>query len=122
MPFKNLSGDSLYNIWQGGFQNLLITTLSNSSELSVRKYQAVNDLLNQKKEINVSSLSNALASEVAEKLDSKTFIAGNILKAGSRIRVDAQLVDVGTDEIYKTYQIEGDSENDFFLLQILLQG
>ena len=38
MPFENLSGDTLYNVWQGGFQNLLITTLSNSEELSVRQY------------------------------------------------------------------------------------
>jgi hypothetical protein len=29
MPFENLSGDSLYNVWQSGIQNLLITTLSN---------------------------------------------------------------------------------------------
>ena len=33
MPFGNLSGDTLYNVWQGGFQNLLITTLSNSGEV-----------------------------------------------------------------------------------------
>ena len=38
MPFENLSGDTLYNVWQGGFQDLLITTLSNSKELSVRQY------------------------------------------------------------------------------------
>lgn len=116
MPFENLSGDTLYNIWQGGFQNLLISTLSNSTELTVRKYQAVNDLLEQKMEVNVSSLSTSFASDVAKKLDSKTFILGNILRAGNRIRVDAQLVDVGSEEIYKTYQIDGDSENDFFIL------
>jgi hypothetical protein len=49
MPFENMSGDTLYNIWQGGFQNLLINTLSGSEELSVRKYQAVNDVLHDKK-------------------------------------------------------------------------
>jgi len=116
MPFENLSGDTLYNIWQGGFQNLLISTLANSTELTVRKYQAVNDLLEQKKEVNVSSLSTSFASDIAKKLDSKTFILGNILKAGNRIRVNAQLVDVASEEIYKTYQIDGDSENDFFVL------
>jgi len=116
MPFENLSGDTIYNIWQGGFQNLVISTLSNSAELTVRKYQAVNDLLNEKREVNMSSLSSAIASDVAGKLDSKTFILGNILKAGNMVRVNAQLVDAESEEIYKTYQIDGDSENDFFLL------
>jgi hypothetical protein len=30
MPFKNLTTDSILNIWQSGLQNLLITSLSNS--------------------------------------------------------------------------------------------
>jgi len=116
MPFENLSGDTLFNIWQGGIQNLLISTLSNSSDLNVRKYQAVNELLDQKKEINRSSLSTSFAGDVAHKLDSRTFILGNILKAGEKIRINAQLVDTDSEEIYKSYQIDGDSENDFFML------
>jgi tetratricopeptide (TPR) repeat protein len=116
MPFENLSGDTLYNIWQGGFQNLLITTLSNSEELSVRKYQAVNDVLHDKKDVNLSSLSPSFINVLGQKLDTKTLILGNILKAGSKIRINAQLVDAETEEIYKTYQVDGDSENDLFNL------
>ena len=100
----------MYNIWQGGFQNLLISTLSNSEELSVRKYQAVNDVLNNNNEINLASLSSTLASELADKLDTRTLILGNLLRAGTKIRINAQLVDAETEEIYKTYQIDGDSE------------
>ena len=32
------------------------------------------------------------------------------------IRINAQLVDAETEEIYKTYQVDGDSENDLFIL------
>jgi len=116
MPFENLSGDSLYNVWQGGFQNLLITTLSNSEELSVRKYQAVNDVLNNNKDINIASLSSNLASEIANKLDTRTLILGNLLRAGNKIRINAQLLNAETEEIYKTYQVDGNSEDDFFSL------
>ena len=116
MPFENLSGDSLYNIWQGGFQNLLITTLSNSEELSVRKYHAVNDVLNNKKDISLGALSPSFVSVLGQKLDTRTLILGNIMKAGDKIRITAQLVDAETEEIYKTYQIDGDSENDLFKL------
>jgi len=122
MPFENLSGDTLYNIWQGGFQNLLINTLSNSEELSVRKYQAVNDVLDNKKDVNLSSLSPSFINVLGEKLDTKTLILGNILKTGSKIRINAQLVDAETEEIYKTYQVDGDSENDLFKLADDLAG
>jgi TolB-like protein/Tfp pilus assembly protein PilF len=122
MPFENLSGDTLFNIWQGGFQNLLITTLSNSEELSVRKYQAVNDVLDNKKDVNLSSLSPSFINVLGQKLDTKTLILGNILKAGNKIRINAQLVDAETEEIYKTYQVDGTSENDLFKLADDLSG
>jgi TolB-like protein/Tfp pilus assembly protein PilF len=116
MPFENLAGDTLYDIWQGGFQNLLITTLSNSEELSVRKYQAVNEVLHNKKDVNLNALSPSFINVLAEKLDAKTLILGNILKAGNKIRINAQLVDAETEEIYKAYQVDGNSENDLFAL------
>ena len=49
-------------------QVLPFENLSNSKELSVRNYQAVNDILNNNKEINIASLSS-LANDLAEKLD-----------------------------------------------------
>lgn len=122
LPFGNLSGDSLLNVWQGGFQNLLITNLSNSEELSVRNYQAVNEVLHNKKDINMASLSSSFTSELGKKLETKTLILGNILSAGKKIRVNAQLVDAESEEIYKTYQINGDSEDDFFILADSLSG
>jgi tetratricopeptide (TPR) repeat protein len=122
LPFGNLSGDSLLNVWQGGFQNLLITNLSNSEELSVRNYQAVNEVLHNKKDINMASLSSAFTSEMGQKLETKTLILGNILSAGKKIRVSAQLVDAESEEIYKTYQINCDSEDEFFMLADSLSG
>ena len=122
MPFENLSGDSLYNVWQGGIQNLLISTLSNSEELSVRKYQAINTVLDNRKNVNMASLSPSFASDLSQKLDTKTLILGNILKAGDKIRVNAQLVDAETEEIYKTYQVDGESEDDVFTMADSLSG
>ena len=37
MPFKNMTNDTLYSIWQSGLQYLLINKLSNSEELSVHE-------------------------------------------------------------------------------------
>ncbi|MEN8123106.1 MAG: hypothetical protein ABFS35_22400, partial [Bacteroidota bacterium] len=122
MPFQNLSGDTLYDVWQGGFQNLLITTLSNSEELSVRQYQAMYSLLEANKNVNYASLTPSVASKLALKLETRTFIMGNILKAGNKIRVNVQLVNAETEEIYKTYQVNGNTEDDIFALADSLSG
>ncbi len=122
MPFKNLSGDTLYNVWQSGFQNLLITTLSNSEELSVRQYQAMYAILENERDLRYASISPSVASEVALKLETRTYILGNILKAGNKIRVNAQLVDAETEEIYKTYGVDLSSEDDIFPTADSLSG
>ncbi|MCK5693491.1 MAG: hypothetical protein KAI08_11590, partial [Bacteroidales bacterium] len=55
MPFENLTADSLYNTWQSGIQNLMISELSNSSELQVRQYMTMSTILGQKKNVNQAS-------------------------------------------------------------------
>jgi tetratricopeptide (TPR) repeat protein len=114
MPFENLTGDSLNNIWQGGIQNLLISALSNSEELQVRRYQTMTSILSQKKNVTQASISPSLAREVAQDLETKTYILGKIMKAGNRIRINAQLLNADTEEIYKTYQVDCPAEADVF--------
>ena len=122
MPFENLTGDTLNNIWQGGIQNLLISALSNSEELQVRRYQTMSSILGQKKGVNQASVSPSLAREVARNLESKTYILGKIMKAGSQIRINAQLLNADTEEIYKTYQVDGSADADLFTVSDSLGG
>ncbi len=114
MPFKNLSGDTLYNWWQVGIQNILITELSNSRELNVRQNHTMYLALESKKEVAKASITPALASEIASQLETKTFILGSILKAGNKIRITAQLVNTETEDIFKTYEMDGNMEDDIF--------
>ncbi|KPL14586.1 MAG: hypothetical protein AMS26_10200 [Bacteroides sp. SM23_62] len=116
MPFDNLSGDTVYNIWQGGLQNLLITTLSNSEELLVRQHQAVHHVIQGERNISYAAITPSMAGELALKLNTRTFVMGNILKAGDKIRVNAQLINAETEEIYKTYQVDGNTEDDIFAM------
>jgi tetratricopeptide (TPR) repeat protein len=116
MPFENLSGDTLYNIWQGGFQNLLINSLSNSKEISVRQPEIMFNILSGTGNINYASINPSIAGEIALKLETNTFILGNIMKAGSKIRIGAQLRDATTREIYRSYEIDVDTEDQIFIL------
>jgi len=114
MPFKNLTVDTMFNIWQLGLQNLLITSLSNSAELSVRQYETMDKIFRDSEHTNYASITPSFASNVALKLQANTVIIGNIFKTENRIRVTANLMDSRSEEIYKSYEIEGNTEDDFF--------
>lgn len=116
MPFKNLTGDTLYNVWQEGLQNLVISTLTNSKELSVRQLNTLHPVIGKDHDINYASLTPSFAGDVALRLNTKTFILGNILKTGNKIRITAQLMNTESEEIYKTFQMEADDKNDLFAI------
>jgi len=116
MPFKNLTTDSTFNIWQSGLQNLLITSLSNSEELSVRQFEIMDEILKGAGQINYASITPSFASEVASKLEANTVILGNVYNTGNIILVTANLMDSKTEEIYKSFEMEGSTEDDFFPL------
>ena len=42
MPFQNMTNDTIWNVWQDGIQDKLITSLSNSEELKVRQIESIN--------------------------------------------------------------------------------
>jgi tetratricopeptide (TPR) repeat protein len=116
MPFKNLTADTLFNIWQLGLQNLLITSLSNSEELSVRQYETMDKILEGIEQTNYASITPSFAADVALKLEANTVITGNIFKTINRIRVTANLMDSRNEEIYKSYDVYGNTEDDFFTI------
>ena len=72
--------------------------------------------------ISYASLTPSLASELALKLDTRIFVIGNILKAGNKIRINAQLVNAESEEIYKTYQVDGNTDDDIFSMADSLSG
>ncbi len=114
MPFKNLTTDSILNIWQSGLQNLLITSLSNSEELSVRQFEIMDEILKGSEHFNYASITPTFASNVALKLEANTVVLGNVYKTGKIVCVTANLMDSKTEEIYKSFEIKGNTEDDFF--------
>ena len=116
MPFKNLTGDTLFNLWQGGMQNLIITSLSNSGELSVRQFETMNSLVSNKSGINYASLTPTIAGEMARKVEANTVIAGNLYKSGSKLRITVNIMNTETEEIYKSFEMDSQQEDELFEL------
>jgi tetratricopeptide (TPR) repeat protein len=116
LPFQNLTADTMYNVWQEGVQNLLINKLSNSPELSVRQSQTMFDILESTGQTTYAAITPSIASEIASKLATNTFIVGNIMKAGDKVRISAQLRDATSEVVFKSYEIEGYLGDDFFAI------
>jgi tetratricopeptide (TPR) repeat protein len=95
------------NIWQDGIQDNLITALSNSSDLKVRHKESVNWLIQNESPASYASMAPSIAKLISKKLEVDIFISGTINQAGAINRINAQLIDSHTDEVYKSFQIDG---------------
>jgi tetratricopeptide (TPR) repeat protein len=107
MPFKNITNDTIWNVWQDVIQVNLITSLSNSGQLKVRQIESIKYLIQGKGLTDYASISPSLASNISQQLDANVFIYGSISQAASKIRINAQLINSKTEEIFKSFQIEG---------------
>jgi AraC-like DNA-binding protein/TolB-like protein len=103
MPFNNMTHDTLWNIWQEGIQENLISALSNNKELKIRDKGSVNALLQAGGYTDYSALSPGMAGKISQKLIAGLFVRGSIQRAGSQVRIDAQLTDAKTKEVIKSF-------------------
>ena len=107
MPFQNMTNDTIWNVWQVGIQNELITSLTNSEVLKVRQIESITGLIQSKGLTNYASLTPFVASDLSQKLDANIFIYGSIKQVGTTVRVNAQIIDSKTKEALKSFQIDG---------------
>ncbi len=111
MPFRNMTNDSTWNIWQEGIQFNLISSLSNSGELEVLQSESTNKLLQSNGYDDYATVTSSIALNVSQKLDADVFILGNINQSGNKIRISSQLIDSKTGEIFKSFHIDGYAGN-----------
>ena len=80
--------------------------------MKVRQTESINSLLQSKGLTNYASITPSVASTISQKLDANVFIYGSIKQAGAIIRLNAQLIDSKTEEVFKSFQIEGPSREE----------
>ena len=119
MPFQNMTNDTIWDVWQDGIQDNLITSLSNSAELKVRQPESITGLLNSNGFTNYASITPSVASKISQQLDANVFISGSINQVGSTIRVNAQLIDSRTEEVFKSFQLNGTADRILNILDSL---
>ena len=107
-----MTNDTIWNIWQEGIKDILITFLSNSEELKVRDRESVKSVIRNEGLYNYASITPSVARTISQKLDANVFIYGNIKRAGNTLRLYAQLIDSKSAEVFKSFQIEGTNEEE----------
>ncbi|HVN56789.1 MAG TPA: helix-turn-helix domain-containing protein [Bacteroidales bacterium] len=105
MPFRNMTGDTTLNIWQDGIQECLISFLANNKEMKVRRKENINILLQAGGLTQYASISPDFANKISKKLDANLFVYGSIIKAGSMIRLETQLIGTKTSEVLRSFEI-----------------
>lgn len=88
LPFDNLSSDPAEGYFADGITEELISTLSNIEGLRVISRTSVMVYKTEKKKM----------SEIGKELNVGSVVEGTIRKAGDRVKIAVQLIDVGTDE------------------------
>ena len=116
MPFRNITNDSSWNIWEEGIQSCLVNSLSNSADLILHSEVSINNIIKSEKVTDYAALNPDLAGKVSRKLGAKVFIYGNLTKAGSSVRLNVQLIDSEDEEVFSSVHIDGSVDK---LLEII---
>ena len=113
MPFRNNTSDTIWNPWQDGIQECLITSLSKNTELKVHQKEIINMVLRTNGIAEYAAISPVIVRKVSKKFDAGIFIYGSINKSGSAVRVDLQLTSTKTGEVIKPFETDFSGENIF---------
>jgi len=120
IPFQNMTNDTTWNVWQNGLQDILVAALSNSPEdLKVRQTESINGLIKGKGFANYASITPSVARNLSQKLNADVFIYGSINQAGAITRIIAKLTDSKTEDILKSFQVDGTSDGILPLIDSL---
>ncbi len=111
MPFQNMTNDTLWDVWQDGIQNILITSLSNQEELKVRQVGTITSILKSKGLTNYASLTPSVTESISKKLETNVNITGSIKQSGNTIRINAQLIDTKKGVAFQSFQIDGAADS-----------
>jgi tetratricopeptide (TPR) repeat protein/AraC-like DNA-binding protein len=109
-PFRNMTNDSSWNIWQEGVQACLINALSNSGNILVRSEESINSIISSKGVTSYASLKPEIAGNISQKLEAGIFIYGNISKAGNTVRLNAELINSGDESVVSSFHLDGGGE------------
>ncbi len=114
--FENQTGDKSLDWMRTGLTDMMITDLSQSSDIEVlgtdRLYQILEDLHRADDRV----ISADLVQQIAERAGVDQVLVGSYVKAGNTIRINARLQEAGTGRIVTSERVEGAGESSVFTI------
>jgi serine/threonine protein kinase/tetratricopeptide (TPR) repeat protein len=120
--FANLSDDAQLDWLETGLTDMLVTNLSQSPTLRVLSTSRLYQLLDELGQRDAPAISAEVVGEVSRRADMATALVGSFVRAGSQIRIQAQLQDPESGEVLASERVEGDAEEGLFDLVDELTG
>lgn len=119
LPFMNNTGDDSHDHWEYGISELLISSLSSSNDLKVIDNQTISDVIQNVENVQTASIGPDIAKQVASGIQVRSYIYGNYLLAGSTFRINMKLIETRTNEVLKTFHVEGKVDSIFSMVDVL---
>lgn len=81
--------------------------------------QTITDIINNLGSIQTASIGPDIAKQVASRIQVKSYIYGNYLLAGTTFRINLKLIETKTNEVLKTFYVEGRPDSIFSMVGAL---
>jgi serine/threonine protein kinase/tetratricopeptide (TPR) repeat protein len=114
--FDNLSGDPKLDWLRTGLTDMIVTDLSQSPGLRVLSTARLSQLLEESGHRDDPSLSAGVVQAVARRAEVTVALVGSFVRAGTQLRIQAQLQDPASGEVLASERVEGDAEAGLFAL------
>jgi tetratricopeptide (TPR) repeat protein/TolB-like protein/predicted Ser/Thr protein kinase len=112
--FQNNTGNAQLDWLRAGLTNMVVTDLSQSTDIEVLSTARMSQILAYLKRQNDPIMSFETTHEVARLAGVTTVLTGNYVKAGDVIRIDVTLQDAATGRIVTADHLEAASEASLF--------
>ena len=113
MPFDNLAGGQDMAWLSKGVPSMLLNGLAQTRGLDIVSGQRLHEVIEQMGASSLETLGRDEITEVARRAGAGAIVVGGISKAGSEIRIDAQLEDLASGRVLLAESVRG---TDLFVL------
>ena len=107
MNFENVAGTDDVAWMSRGVPNMLLTGLAQTRGLDIVSGQRLHEVLKQSGRDSLDSLDRSQLADVARRAGAGAIVVGSIVKAGSDVRIDAQLEDLSTGRVLAADSVRG---------------
>jgi serine/threonine protein kinase/tetratricopeptide (TPR) repeat protein len=118
ISFENQTGDNVYDIWEKGIPNLLITKLQQSGGLRVTSWERLHDLKKQLGKEDVDFIDLNLGIQLCRQEGIAMIVTGTLFKAGETFATDVKVLDVDSKTILKSASAQGEGEGSILRSQV----